>query len=100
MKEINFNSTYHFSDLVESYIYGESGFWNYSEEIFKERSLNFQKETLLHHFIETTIWNYYNRQFRKHGGIYEDDEDFIEFLRNLFITYDVSINFFDEVIDI
>lgn len=100
MDEIRFNNTYHFADLVESYIYGDSGFWRYSDEIFKERSLGFKKETLLHHFIETTVWNYYNRQFRKYGGIYEDDEDFLEFLRNLFDSYNVEIDFFDDLIDV
>ena len=100
MDEIRFNDTYYFASLVESYIYGKSGFWRYSEEVFKERSLRFNKETLLHHFIETTIWNYYNRQFIKHGGVYEDNEDFLEFLRNLFDSYNVSIEFFDDLVNI
>ena len=100
MEEIRFNSTYHFADLVESFIYGESGFWNYDEDIFIERSLSFNKETLLHHYIETKIWSYYDREFRKNGGIYEDSEDFLEFFKDLFDTYDVSIAFFDEVVDV
>jgi hypothetical protein len=100
MKEIRFNNTYYFADLVESYIYGDSGFWRFSEDVFKERSLRFKKETLLHLYIETTIWNYYNREFRKNGGVYEDNEDFLDFLRGLFETYNVNIEFFDGLIDI
>lgn len=100
MEEIKFNNTYHFANLVESYIYGESGFWNYSDEIFKDRSLKFHKETLLHHYIETTIWNYYNKEFRKYGGIYEDNEDFLDFLRDLFESYSVTVEFFDDIVNV
>lgn len=94
MEELKFNSTYHFADLVESYIYGESSFWNYSEEIFIERALNFKKETLLHHYIETTIWNYYNRDIRKNGGDYIH---YIFFFKSLFETYNVDSKLFEKL---
>ncbi len=87
MDEIKLNHIYSFADLIERHIYGHSGFWNYSEPTFVDRSLKFRKETLLHHFIETTIWNYYNREFRKHLDVYVDNEDFIEFLNKLFTHY-------------
>lgn len=94
MEEINFNSTYYFADLVESYIYGQSTFWNYPEQVFIERALKFNKETLLHLYIETTIWNYYNRDIRKYGGDYIH---YIFFFRNLFNDYKVETNLFDNI---
>ena len=99
MNEVKFNKTYYFADLVESCIYEDLNFWNYSPKVFILRSSNFNKETLLHHFIETTIWNYYNSAFNEFGGFYEEDEEFLDFLRSLFKTYDISIDFFDDVVD-
>lgn len=96
MEKLIFNNTYRFADLVESYIYGESEFWNYSEKIFIDRALKFNKETLLHHYIETTIWNYYNRDIRKYGGDYIH---YIFFFKGLFGAYNVVSNFFKDIGD-
>jgi hypothetical protein len=96
MEELKFNSTYYFADLVESHIYGEAHFCNYSEEIFIDRALNFRKETLLHHYIETTIWNYYNRDIRKYGGDYTY---YIFFFKRLFKIYDIDSKLFDKLGD-
>ncbi len=96
MEEIKFNSTYYFADLVESFIYGESEFFNYSETIFIERALVFHKETLLHHYIETTIWNYFNRDFHKYGGDYIYD---IFFFKEMFEDYEIDSNLFNGISD-
>jgi hypothetical protein len=96
MEKILFNSTYFFADLVESPIYAGSGFWNYSEDIFIERALRFNKETLLHHYIETTIWNYYNKNIRKYGGDYIH---YIFFFKSLLEAYNVASIFFDRIGD-
>jgi len=96
MKELIFNSTYGFADLVESHIYGESAFCNYSEDILIERTLRFKKETLLHHYIETTIWNYYNRDIRKYGGDYIY---YIFFFKGLFESYNVIFDYFKDIGD-
>lgn len=96
MEKIIFNSTYYFSDLVESYIYNGSGFWHYSETDFIERATKFCKETLLHQYIETNIWNYFNKDIHKYGGDYIY---YIFFFKNLFEDYNVVTNLFDKIGD-
>ena len=68
MTEQNLNHTYSFASHIDGNIQSEIGLWNYDEDIFIKRSLNFNRKTLLHHYIETTLWNDYNRDIRKYGG--------------------------------
>ena len=63
--------------------------WNYDEDIFIKRSLNFNRKTLLHHYIETTLWNDYNRDIRKYGGDYTHH---IESFYELFLEFVPSKN--------
>ncbi|MBF4984754.1 HNH endonuclease [Nonlabens mediterrranea] len=89
MTEQNLNHTYSFASQIDGNIQSNICLWNYDEDIFIKRSLNFNKKTLLHHYIETTLWNDYNRDIRKHGGDYTHHiEDFYE----LFLAFVPSKN--------
>ncbi|MEP0213630.1 MAG: HNH endonuclease signature motif containing protein [Cellulophaga sp.] len=99
MDELHFNNIYHFASMVESSIFSEENFWNYPEEYFIERAISFKKETLLHLYIETTIWNHYNYDIRKSTDFYIDDAGFFEYVRELSISYNVNFEYLDEKID-
>ncbi len=94
MTEQNLNHIYSFASQIDANIQAEIGFWNYDEETFKKRSLGFNKETLLHHYIETTIWNDYNRDIRKYGGDYTHH---IEYFHALFSEFIPEKNLFKKL---
>ncbi len=99
MDELHFNNIYHFSNIVESSIFYETNFWNYPEEPFIERAVSFKKETLLHLYIETTLWNHYNYDIRKSTDFYIEDPSFFDFVRELSDSYNVHFECLDEIVD-
>lgn len=94
MDELNLHNTYFFANIVENEIFAETSFWNFPDDVFQERALNFNKETLLHLYIETTIWNYFNYEIRKCAG---DNVQCIFFLKKIFEQYNIDSPLFVKI---
>jgi len=85
VKERRFESTYRFAGIIEESIKSKIEFWNYNEMSFILRTVNFSRDTLLHLYIETRLFNFYREDTRDNG----EDYDFDEFLQ-LFTVYSIK----------
>jgi hypothetical protein len=89
IETFNFEGIYSFIDLIEGNVNANVSFWNYDEQYFIEHSSRFSKETLLHHYIVISCFNYYSRDFKKYPESYEG-EDGLEFWYSKFEKYNID----------
>lgn len=91
MIEYKFESIYWFADIIYQSVKSDVEFFNYNIDEFIQSAITFQKKSLLHIYTESTLYNYFNREFRKNGDCYE--EDYIEEWRKIFSAYNVNLKY-------
>lgn len=90
MIEYKFESIYRFTDIIYQSVKINIEFFNFNLNEFIKSSTTFQKKSLLHIYIECTLYNYFNRNFFKNGDCIEEDE--IEEWKDLFETYNIDLD--------
>ena len=91
MIEYKFESIYWFADIIYQSVKSDVEFFNYNIDEFIQSATTFQKKSLLHIYAESTLYNYFNREFRKNGDCYE--EDCIDEWRKIFSAYNVKLKY-------
>ncbi len=74
LQDYKFKSIYKFVDIIYSYVYNGLGFWNFEGNLFIKSAVSFNKFSLLHLYVITTLGNHYSRVFRKDGDCIGEDE--------------------------
>lgn len=85
MIEYKFESIYLFTDIIYQSVKSEEEFWNFDANEFIQSATTFQRKSLLHIYAESTLFNYFHREFRKNGDCYEEDN--IDEWRTIFSAY-------------
>jgi hypothetical protein len=93
MIEYKFASIYRFADIIYQSVKSEVEFFNYNIDEFILSATSFQKKSLLHIYTESTLYNYFNRDFCKNGDCYE--EEYIEEWHKIFSAYNVKLKYPD-----
>ena len=93
MVEYKFESIYLFVDIIYQSVKSEVEFWNFDVNDFIKSATTFQKKSLLHIYVESTLFNYYLRNFRKNGDCYEEED--IDEWKSIFSAYNVTLDFPD-----
>ncbi len=93
MIEYKFESIYLFADIIYQSVKDEVEFWNFDTNEFIQSATTFQKKSLLHIYSESTLFNYFNREFRKNGDCY--DKNSIDEWQSIFSAYNVNLRFPD-----
>lgn len=93
MVEYKFESIYLFVDIIYQSVKSEVEFWNFDVNDFIKSATTFQKKSLLHIYVESTLFNYYLRNFRKNGDCYEEED--IDEWKSIFTAYNVTLHFPD-----
>ncbi len=88
-KEYKFKSIYSFLSIISDAIEGEFDFWNFNGELFVRSALKFNKVSLLHIYVSSTLYCYYSREFRKNGDLLEEDN--LVWWIDLMKEYDVDL---------
>ncbi len=91
MIEYKFESIYLFTDIIYQSVKSEEEFWNFDANEFIQSATTFQKKSLLHIYAESTLFNYFHREFRKNGDCYEEDN--IDEWRTIFSAYNIKLKF-------
>ena len=65
-------------------------FWNSNEEVFVQNALRFNRKSLLHIYVSSSLYCYYCKEFRKNGDLIE--EDGIEWWTNLLKIYIITLH--------
>lgn len=91
MVEYKFESIYLFVDIIYQAVKSEVEFWNFDTNEFIKSATTFQRKSLLHIYVESTLFNYYHRDFRKNGDCYEEDN--INEWQSIFSAYNVKLKF-------
>lgn len=73
-KEYKFNSTYGFVRIIHEAVEGEFDFWNFNGDLFIQSAIKFNKTSLLHIYVSSTLYCYYLRYFRKDGDCVEEKD--------------------------
>lgn len=89
LKEYKFKSVYNFLSIISDAIENKFDFWNFDGEQFVESALRFNKVSLLHIYVSSTLYCYYSRVFRKSGDLIEEDD--IEWWINLMKEYGIKL---------
>ena len=89
MIEYKFESIYMFADIIYQSVKSEVEFWNFNIEEFVQSATTFQKKSLLHIYTESTLYNYFNREYYKNGDCY--NENHIDEWCSIFSTYKVRL---------
>jgi hypothetical protein len=93
MEEYRFESVYEMANLIDQSVKEEVEFWNFNHEYFIDAATKFSKDTLLHQYIATQLFNHHLRYFRK--SVENDNVDEIERWHQLLETYSIEIRKFD-----
>ncbi len=91
MIEYKFASIYRFADIIYQAVKYEEGFWNFNPNEFIQSATTFQKKSLLHIYVESTLFNYSHSDFRKNGDCYEEEN--IDEWKLIFSEYSVKLEF-------
>lgn len=89
LTEYKFQSIYKFLSIVYMNVEAGVDFWNFNEEAFVKSALRFNRNSLLHIYVASTLYCYYSKEFRKNRDIIE--EDGIEWWIDLMKVYKVKI---------
>ena len=71
MKSYKLKSVYEFVNIIYEYVEDGFDFWNFNGELFVQSALRFNKDSLLHIYVSSTLYCHYSRKFRKDGGLME-----------------------------
>ncbi len=91
LKEYKFESIYKFLSIVYMNVEAGVDFWNFNEEAFVQSALKFNRNSLLHIYVASTLYCYYSKDFRKNGDLIE--EDGIEWWIKLMKIYKVRLKY-------
>lgn len=87
--EYNFQLVYKYVSIINDAVKDEFDFWNFDPESFVQSAIHFNKNSLLHIYVSSTLYCYYLRYFRKNGDLVEK-EDIDEWIEHL-NEYDISL---------
>jgi len=85
--EYKFESIYKFIDIIHQSVKSEVEFWGYNEDEFIESAVKFSKKSLLHIYIQSTLFFYFKRDFNKNGDCIEEED--MQVWLSLFDSYNV-----------
>ena len=91
MVEYKFESIYLFVDIIYQAVKSEIEFWDFDASEFIQSATTFQKKSLLHIYVESTVFNYFRRDFRKNEDCYEEDN--INEWKTIFSSYNIKLDF-------
>lgn len=74
MRDYKFNSVYEFVNIINEAVDGGFELWNFNGELFVQSALKFNKLSLLHVYVSSTLYCYHSRFFRKSGDSVEEEE--------------------------
>lgn len=74
IREYKFSSIYKFVNIINEMVEDGFDFWNFNEEMFVQSALKFNRISLLHIYVTSTLYCYYSRYFCKNGDCVEDEE--------------------------
>lgn len=72
-KDYKFKFIYKFIDIINEEVEYDFDFWNFNDEAFVQSALKFNKNSLLHIYIVSTLYCYYRKEFRKNSDCIEDE---------------------------
>ena len=88
-QDYKFKSIYQFVDIIYKMVENDFNFWNFNPESFVQSALKFNRCSLLHIYVSSTLYCFYSREFLKDGDLIEDDD--IKWWIELFIDYGVKL---------
>lgn len=74
IKEYKFSSIYKFVNIINEMVEDGFDFCNFNAEMFVQSALKFNKISLLHIYVMSTLYCHYSKDFRKNGDCIEDEE--------------------------
>lgn len=102
LESYDFSNVYYYASMIQDNIEAETGIWNFNDELLVSIAVHFNKFTLLHLYIYTTIYNYYLRLIRKYD--YDtfmcDFERIIELYKKYRIKFDVRLKIIEDADDV
>lgn len=72
LQEYKFNTIYSFVSIVHEAVDNDFDFWNFNGDLFVQSALRFNKDSLLHIYVSSTLYCYYLREFKKSGDCVEE----------------------------
>ena len=69
-----FKSIYKFVEIIFDAVENGIDFWNFNTKEFIRSAIKFNKESLLHIYVKSTLYDYYLREFHKDGDLIEEDD--------------------------
>lgn len=84
-----FQSIYKFINIVYTNVEAGVDFWNFNEEAFITSALKFNRNSLLHIYVASTLYCYYSNDFHKNGDNIEEDD--IEWWINIMKVYGIRL---------
>ena len=89
LTEYKFESIYKFLSIVYMNVEAGVNVWIFNQEAFAKSALKFNRKSLLHIYVASTLYCFYSKEFRKNGDVIE--EDGIEWWINLMRVYKVKV---------
>lgn len=93
LRDFKFNKIYSFVEIIERSVDLEVELYNFDVDYFIQSTIKFRKDTVLHQYIVCELSNYYLRDFRKNGDLFEEDR--MEYWQELFSQYSIEIESID-----
>ena len=90
LKDYKFKSIYQFVNIIYGEVMCGFDFWNFNTDLFVQSALKFNRDTLLHLYVSSTLYCYYLKDFRKNTS--EIEEDSITWWIDLMKEYGLKIN--------
>ena len=75
LSEYKHQSIYKFLSIVYMNVEAGVGFWSFNEEAFVKCAMKFNRNSLLHICVASTLYCYYSKEFCKKGYIIEERWD-------------------------
>lgn len=73
LRNFKFSSIYEFVNIVSEAVENGFDFWNFNEDLFVQSALKFNRDTLLHIYVSSTLLCHYSSFFRKSGDCVEKE---------------------------
>ena len=89
-----FKAIYKFISVIYEFVFNVDTFpfYEFDEEAFAESATKFNKESLLHIFVISILYGYYQEDFHDNGDFYEDK---LEWWKELLHEYDIQLKYPD-----
>lgn len=88
-RNFKFSSIYEFVNIVSEAVENGFDFWNFNEDLFVQSALKFNRITLLHIYVSSTLLCYYSRFFRKSGDCVE--KEYVDWWIHLMKDYGIRL---------